>query len=1505
MNTPYFKTSFDLPKADPAIAASSLCPSNVPLVLLPVRLETRFFKLASGETELRIRVYPDKIHIDSHQPELTTDERTWGLQYWQQDWVAGPDPGLRGDAWRSLANRFGAQRAAWIARVLRPTNSAARPAKAVPAGTAPSPLPTFPTLPPVGPGGDNAWRKPPQARLLPDRWVAVLHSGGKAALSATGKDIRRPLNVGPDPQAPKPDAKTQAAITAGAQLGLDPGMTWLVDFDEAERAGMALRLTVPAAILAAGIDSLVVFGVAKADTAATAAQLGDLLDAHAYTDGLEFLRFGTPSNNTDDQRAGYSTSDPDRLKSLRSEVLTNPASAANANRLGPALGIPRVRIAPTLGHLGQADQNHDLDQRSMNAALWQVGWGYFLSNMVGPETGLGPAAIDWARGHFVSHVRAGGPLPALRFGRQPYGVLPVTSLDLWAPAAAEKNPPQEAWLRDFLKTLRDSLWRPAAGSAPRVGLRQSPPDPDSDLVDVMRTDGVSHGQLTRQVLGRHYIEHLYAIGAMDFRQVADGQSAVAARLLDRLHVLSADPAKRPRLASAFFDPNAWPVAVPQVQDGASWPPQLLAPNYIAELLATPTIEALVARPARSSLLEALLRHGLLRELANAAARTLTTDPAVLATMLRDLELVDMIDAPVINFLIQKPPLTQHWKRQLEAKTTSDPNAPSVRAYLEGLKAFTTPAVTALGEFRTALARLQTMDTESLEFLMRGTLDLSAHRLDAWITSFATKRLTLMTASGAGGQYVGGYGWVENLRPADDQTPLPAAQLPAGEPGPLFVSGKDSGFIHAPSVTHATAAAVLRNAHLGADGKPGPDDPFAIDLSSRRVREAQRLLDGVRQGQPLGALLGYRFERRLHDLKMDQLIAPFRKVAPLAVREREKTDAPAEAIAANNVADGLVLTQRWQAEQDGFVAAALPKGTDAERAAARAELIALQSDVDGLSDALTAEVAYQMARGNTSRLGAVLSAVAKGESLPPELEVAQVPRSGASITHRLVVVANAALAPGAGWAAPAASPLAGSEPVLNAWVGRLLGDARKVRCTVEQFDDKTGGTVKTLAFPLSELALAQLDFVYGLDDTGGAGQADSSLSYIEQRVLYQAQRRAGGLGAQTNLRLQHARPANLGAGETTLFDLLEQARAIRRLLENVRGARPEDLAPPERPGQGVINLSDLDARIKRGEDGLRAIHTRLDGKVAKGAATAADDLRADLLALGGYGLRPAVPVVAVGDTPEIRDALLRQAKALLSVSGPRLDQAAGLRKPAAATGQRERCEQLLELGRAVFGGRFVMLPVFTCDATGASELKSALAASTVQQGGDPLAAHAWFTRSAQVREPVARLGACLRGAEVLATGDRLALSVAQLPFNAAERWVGLAPLPGVDLPPAKLSMVVQAAGALDATKPLAALLVDEWVEFVPSAAETTAITFQFDPPNAFAPQNVLVAAPPVAGQDWTTETLRQVLMETLDLAKLRAVDTSLLGAAAQYLPGIYVPFNADDAAVSTDFVPLTR
>ena len=86
---------------------------------------------------------------------------------------------------------------------------------------------------------------------------------------------------------------------------------------------------------------------------------------------------------------------------------------------------------------------------------------------------------------------------------------------------------------------------------------------------------------------------------------------------------------------------------------------------------------------------------------------------------------------------------------------------------------------------------------------------------------------------------------------------------------------------AASLNQAATAALLRNGHLSHGGTA--NGPLALDLSSARVRLAQGLLDGVRAGQPLGALLGYRFERRLHELRLDELTDEFRTIAPGAAR----------------------------------------------------------------------------------------------------------------------------------------------------------------------------------------------------------------------------------------------------------------------------------------------------------------------------------------------------------------------------------------------------------------------------------------------------------------------------------------------------------------------------------------------------------------------------------------------------------------------------------------------
>ena len=368
-------------------------------------------------------------------------------------------------------------------------------------------------------------------------------------------------------------------------------------------------------------------------------------------------------------------------------------------------------------------------------------------------------------------------------------------------------------------------------------------------------------------------------------------------------------------------------------------------------------------------------------------------------------------------------------------------------------------------------------------------------------------------------------------------------------------------------------------------------------------------------------------------------------------------------------------------------------------------------------------------------------------------------------------------------------------------------------------------------------------------------------------------------------------ADLAAGETTLFDVLEQARVARRLITGLRGADPEDLNPPARSGTGTIDLAELQTRVAAAETALSAAHTKLAALVASATRTA-EALRGGLMALGAFGIGPALPVIAAGESAAAIGALAQQATALMKTSAARLAQGTALRALTATADPRARARQLADRMRAVFGQAFVVMPHFNCGAAGA-ELANALAATKVTQGGDALAANGWFTQHARVREPLARLAACLRGAEVLGTGERLNLSVAQLPFVANERWIGLPQAAGKALAAGKLSLVLQTTAPINTAQPLTGLVIDEWTEIVPRASETTAIAFQFAPPDACAPQCLLLAVPPVPGADWTGDTLRQVLDETRDLAKLRSVDAEMLGEAAQYLPALALAFNAKD------------
>ena len=227
-----------------------------PLLLLPVRIETRFMDRVSegkGGSELWVRVYPDQIMVNGHHPELTAAELAAGNAYWDAVWRAGDPPGDQ-DAvqapWRGLVTRYGAPRAAWIVGQTTPLNNAQRPAAPTPPGADPSPAPQPPSPPVTG----SAWDSPAVASLLPQAWTVVLESG-TSSVSSTGLPVTPSLAVSLSAADP--------SLASGFPDGLpvDAGMRWLVDFDVAVAAGMALRIPVTAAQRQAGFDRVLVYGL--------------------------------------------------------------------------------------------------------------------------------------------------------------------------------------------------------------------------------------------------------------------------------------------------------------------------------------------------------------------------------------------------------------------------------------------------------------------------------------------------------------------------------------------------------------------------------------------------------------------------------------------------------------------------------------------------------------------------------------------------------------------------------------------------------------------------------------------------------------------------------------------------------------------------------------------------------------------------------------------------------------------------------------------------------------------------------------------------------------------------------------------------------------------------------------------------------------------------------------------------------------------------------------------
>jgi len=136
-------------------------------------------------------------------------------------------------------------------------------------------------------------------------------------------------------------------------------------------------------------------------------------------------------------------------------------------------------------------------------------------------------------------------------------------------------------------------------------------------------------------------------------------------------------------------------------------------------------------------------------------------------------------------------------------------------------------VSYLNEQLPALEKLKTQTTARLERAFANHIDCCSYRLDAWMLGLVNYQLQVMrqipNQQGEPvrrGIYLGAYGWLENLRPENkvltpvilEDPELKAKFADPAEP-PLMRDSTNEGFVHAPSLNHAVAAAVLRNGFI--------------------------------------------------------------------------------------------------------------------------------------------------------------------------------------------------------------------------------------------------------------------------------------------------------------------------------------------------------------------------------------------------------------------------------------------------------------------------------------------------------------------------------------------------------------------------------------------------------------------------------------------------------------------------------------------------------------------
>jgi len=1549
--------------------------SKIPVVLFPLKLETRFVK-----NELWIRAFPDEAFLQSHDPRLTRQERLDVEAFKQKKSSEGKKA-----AWGELVSKYGVYRSAWLVQISSKELKEPKSDVDSKAEKEENEEPTF------------------YFKWLPDRLVAYLYK----------------------------DNETDPIIGKGAKIdrkGLTvfgDGDDWIEDFDTAVNVGMGIKIKLDNPADSSRFEKVIVTGIRLTedeDPVKLAEGLAELFHNHQYTEGFSFLEYGAPTNNTEKAKSGYSARDEYNagdsfnyaVEGLDLEVKTDDASFPSypaGSYFAHDLGFD----IQDLKHVKQAD----LVKPKLNSLYQKASWFALgaepIFMLFGDQISSDTHEHIWH--HYSKYVRVKGLHTSVKIGKQPYGILPVMSIRKILQEEATMNTGSVFNKISFVLARLFERW----ASMVKNDIENIPQLGDSDdsyaeileILSMQESSGSYHirGMGYKHFRGRlqKWLQEMPSDQPLDslLEKLPDllneDYEEVKKKIDSLAELFEGIPIDKEKLLYAaimsFIDGNAQILSFKEdeakILDQVGKGQETAAPFSLVEedLSSLEKFIEQLQEVNDDSLIQytndlSLFTDLFLRGYTNASQlyfREICFEPTLEQLRGNQLFTIDKLSKEA-GSEITKGALAleiigrRHKKskksQKIAIKAPFDGRIEEIfvlsgQEVKVGMPLFRLKNEEKRNEVKEQFIYLGKQiipeckaisDPEKRKRAQMNALseaiDLNSYRLDAWLTSLASKHLEDLRSQPKyeKGIYFGAYGWVEDLIKDTDS---------AVSEKMTDIYRENGGMIHAPNPAQSVASAIFKNSFLAntvsyaltdesmenlknenlpktiiaqleeikdqefeseeefveklksiirpkRDQKYLPlilqhseeSNPFILNLTSDRIQKSHFLLDGIRQGQEIEALIGYRFERTLHDRELDVVISPLRKAFPLDA-DRELINGSASAIENLSVIDGLKAVKNKENLSD-FLSRNLSKeefsGINAHIDSIKDCIDKLDDLLDGSLDTLFYEAGYQITQGNLSLAAAALEAT-KGALEPPTTEALKTRISGVGLGHKLSMIFPEPVSPNI------ENYKGFVEPVLETWLKDNIGDFSKIGCKVELYNPEDNSLIDTHEVKLSDLGIGYLDFLYMSDDPVSDGASELEMliwKFVSGQISTSAD--------SASYKITKAAPP----GCQPLSKALEVARYTLAFLSKCRWLKSDDITLDDEP----INYSwDALDSIKDGR--LSPVLNKL--KSLKIADLKKEDILSDLTRL---------------DIEQAKAFLIEGVNIDTEKLKKEIDQKVTLAMQHLAKYNHElpfysAFEHLNQAARILFGKPFILLPP-----TIASEKFSQVIKSKKQHLliGDKASNNSgkvwgqerinnWVQGVSQVRDNTEAFEDWQMvnkvWAESLSIKQENAYQIVQGPTLLQYPWVGLSkqeirnlidenyqpkdvykspetgtPYPlGEDhfYPDGCESTVIYSAKEFSFERagkkvPIFGMVIDEFPEHIPDKKINTGLSFHYNAPNSEPPQALLLALHPKLGEEgsyfWEEEDLRDIIYDTMDLYKIRMADLEVMKNLNPLLPFTY-------------------